>query len=130
MSTDTYGTVFKGGTATCLARVVGQDAAAITRTDVSSIQYSVYLLETDDPDARAAVEGHDAVALDKISVVFDSLQTDARWTRDSTGYNFRHTIDVASEAAFALAGRDYLVEYRLAPVDGQVVLVRFRLHCI
>jgi len=130
MSTDTHGTVFKGGSATCLARVVGHDAAPITRTDVSSIEYSIYLLEADDPDSRTAVDGHDQVALDKISVVFDSLQTDARWTRDAVGYNFRHTISVTSNDAFAVAGRDYLVEYRLSPCNGQVILVRFRLHCI
>ncbi len=130
MSTDTYGTVFKGGSATCLARVVGHDAAAVTRTDISSIEYSIYLLDADDPDSRTVLSGHDAVAVDKITTVFDSLQTDARWTRDTTGYNFRHTIDVTSSAAFTLAGRDYLVEYRLTPYTGQVILVRFRLHCI
>ncbi|MBN1590948.1 MAG: hypothetical protein JW888_15650 [Pirellulales bacterium] len=130
MSTDTYGTVFKGGSVTCLARVVGHDAAAVTRTDILSVQYSLYLLENDDPDSRTVVAGHDAVALDKISVLFDSLQTDARWTRDATGYNFRHTLDVVSSAAFGLAGRDYLVEYRLTPYLGQVILVRFRLHSI
>ena len=130
MSTDTYGTAFKDGSVTCLARVVGHNAAAVTRTDISSIEYSIYLLEADDPDSRTAVTGHTDVALDKISVVFDSLQTDARWTRDTTGYNFRHTINVAASAAFTLAGRDYLVEYRLTPYSGQVILVRFRLHCI
>jgi len=130
MSTDTYGTVFKGGSATCLARIVGHDATAITRTDVSSIQYSIYLLAADDPDSRTVVAGHDAVAVDKITTIFDSLQTDARWTRDDVGYNFRHTIDVTSNGAFMLAGRDYLVEYRLTPTTGQVILVRFRLHCV
>lgn len=130
MSTEIYGTVFKGGSVTCLARVVGHNAVAITRTDVAAIEYSVYLLEADDPDSRTVVSGHDGVALDKMSVIYDSLQTDARWTRDAVGYNYRHAIDVASNAAFALAGRDYLVEYRLTPTAGQVILIRFRLHCV
>lgn len=130
MSTDTYGTVFEGGTATCLARVVGHDAQTITRADILSIEYSIYLLDENDPNSRTLVNGHDAVALDKIGVMFDELQTDACWTRDTTGYNFRHTLDVASAAAFVLCRRDYLVEYRLTPYSGQVVLVRFRLHCI
>jgi hypothetical protein len=130
MSTDTYATVLKNGSATCMARVVGHDAAAVTRTDVASIAYSIYLLDADDPDSRTVVAGHNSAALDKISVVFDSLQTDARWTRDAVGYNFRHAIDVTLYPAFTLAGRDYLVEYRLTPYVGQVILVRFRLHCI
>ena len=130
MSTDTYGTVFKNGSATCMARLVGHDAAEITRADVASIAYSVYLLEADDPDARSVVAGHADVALDRISTVFDALQTDGRWSRDASGYNFRHTIDVGEHLAFGLAGREYLVEYRLTPYAGQVILVRFRLHCI
>ena len=130
MSTETHGTVFKEGSVTCLARIVGHDAAVITRADVASIEYSVFLLEADDPDGRTAVTGHDGIALDKISTLFDALQTDARWTRDTVGYNFRHAIDITSNAAFGLAGRDYLVEYRLTPYSGQVILVRFRLHCI
>jgi hypothetical protein len=130
MSTDTYGTVLLGGTATCLARIVGRDAQAITRTDIASVEYSVYLLDENEPQTRTVVDGHDGVALDKINVVFDQLQTDARWTRDATGYNFRHTIGVAFAPAFTLCRRDYLVEYRLTPYGGEVIVVRFRLHCI
>ena len=130
MSIETFGTVFKGGTATCLARVVGHDAAPITRTDVVSIRYGVYLLDRHEPDSRVAVVGHENAILDKLDVLFDGLQTDARWTRDAVGYNFRHAIDVASSPAFTLAQRDYLVEYRLTPAVGQVILVRFRLQCI
>ncbi|HLA83834.1 MAG TPA: hypothetical protein VJL29_03490 [Thermoguttaceae bacterium] len=130
MSTDTHGTVFKNGSATCMARIVGHNAAAITRTDVAAIHYGIWLLAADDPDSRTAVADHADVAIDKISILFDSLQTDARWTRDAVGYNFRHTIDVTAHPAFTLAGRDYLVEYRLTPYIGQMILARFRLHCI
>ena len=93
-------------------------------------QYSVTLLDRHDPDSRSVVTGHDGVSLTVANVIFDTLQTDERWTRDDTGYNFRHALDVSTHAAFAEAGRDYLVEYRLTPVFGQVIVARFRLHSI
>ena len=130
MSNDTYGTVQKGGTATCLARVVGEDAVAINQTAISTATYSVFLLDDDDPDSRTAVDGHDGESLVISSIIFNSLQTDARWTVDDTGYNFRHTIEVSADNAFTIAGRNYLVEYRLLPSAGQVIIVRFRLNCI
>ena len=130
MSNDTYGTVEKGGTATCLARVVGEDAVAINQPTIASAAYSIFLLDDNDPDARNAVNGHDAVSLDVSAIIFNSLITDARWAADETGYNFRHTIDVSTNPAFAIAGRNYLVEYRLMPVAGQVIVVRFRLYCV
>ncbi len=61
-------------------------------------------------------------------VLFNSLQTDSLWTVDVTGYNFRHTPDVSTNAAFAVAGRRYLVEYQLTPALGQVIVVRFRIN--
>ena len=130
MAIDIYGTVAKGGTATCLARIVGEDAAAIDQAGISTATYSVFLLDEHDPDARSVVSGHDEVSLVVSAIIFNSLQTDARWTVDDTGYNFRHTIDVSANSAFAMAGRSYLVEYRLAPPSGQVVIARFRLNCI
>jgi len=130
MNSDVYGTVYRGGSATCLARLVGEDAQAISRTDVASAEYTIWLLERDDPDARTPVAGHEQVAVNVATNVFDSLQTDARWTADELGYNFRHTIDIASDPAFTLAGRDYLVEYAFTPYAGQVFLARFRFHCI
>ena len=44
--------------------------------------------------------------------------TDDCWTRDELGYNFRHALDVSTDHAFATAGRDYLVEYRLDALRG------------
>ena len=130
MSNDTYATVEKGGTVTCLARVVGEDATVISQATISTATYSVFLLDDDDPDSRTVVTGHNGASLVVASIIFNSLQTDARWTADSTGYNFRHTVDVSSNNAFAVAGRNYLVEYLLMPASGQVIIVRFRLNCI
>ena len=130
MATDVYGTVQKGGTLTCLARIVDENAAAIDQSGVSTATYSVFLLDEHDPDGRTVVSGHDGKPLAVASIIFNSLQTDARWTIDDIGYNFRHTIDVSTDSAFAVAGRNYLVEYRLAPPTSQVIIARFRLNCI
>jgi len=127
---DIHGTAFKNGTATLLARVVGADGAPIVSGDLDAIVYSVYRLDDRDPDGRVAVEGHDGVELAVGDVIFDALQTDALWTADAIGYNFRHELDVAAHPAFAQAGRKYLVEYRLTPDEGQVILVRFRINVI
>lgn len=129
-ASDIHGTALKNGSATLLARIVGADAADIARADIDSIHYSVYLLDEGDADARTAVAGHDDVELAVADVVFDTLQSDAIWTVDASGYNFRHELDVSTDPAFAIAGRRYLVEHRLTPAVGQIILARFRIHVI
>jgi len=125
---DTHGTAFKNGSATLMARIVGPDAGNITQADIDTVAYSVYLLDDQNADNRTSVEGHSSVALTVADVIFDTLQTNAVWTVDATGYNFLHVLDVSEHQAFAVAGRRYLVEYQLTPTDGQVILVRFRLN--
>jgi hypothetical protein len=127
---DIHGTVFKNGSATLLARVVGAAGAVVTRADIASIKYSIYLLDDDDPDSQTAVTGHVAVSLSVSAVIFDTLQTDALWTKDAVGYNFKHVMAVAEHPAFAAAGRSYRVVYELTPAAGQVILVRFRVHAV
>ena len=127
---DIYGAAFKHGSATLLARIVGAGGANIVRADISAIQYTVYLLDDQDPDARSGVTGHTDVALSVAAAVFNTLQTDPRWTVDATGYNFCHVLDVSAHQAFTIAGRRYLVEYRLTPSVGQVIVVRFRINVI
>jgi len=127
---DVHGTVFKNGTATLLARVVGGDGQHVTQIDIASVSYSVYLLDDQDADSRTEVSGHTNVALTVADVVFNDLQTDALWTADETGYNFRHTLDVSTNPAFTIAGRRYMVEFELTPTSGQAILVRFRVNVI
>ncbi|MBU4273199.1 MAG: hypothetical protein KKA28_15170 [Planctomycetes bacterium] len=127
---DIHGAAFKNGTVTLLARVVGDDADPVTIADINSIEYTVYLLNDQNPDNRTAVEGHTEVTLTVSDVLFNSLQTDSLWTVDATGYNFRHVLDVSEHQAFAVAGRRYLVEYQLTPAVGQVIVVRFRINVI
>lgn len=127
---DTHGTAFKNGSATLLARVVGADSSEITQSDIDSATYSVHLLDDQNADTRTAVTGHADVSLTKTDIIFNTLQTDALWTKDSTGYNFRHVLDISSNQAFAVAGRRYLVEYKLTPGSGQIIILRFRINVI
>jgi hypothetical protein len=127
---DITGKVFKHGTVTTLARVLGAANAPIVQADISSVSYTIYLLDSRDPDNWTPVSGHSAVSLTVSAVVFNTLQTDAAWTTDATGYNFRHEIDISVNQAFTAAGSKYLVEYRFVPNSGQAILVRSRLTVI
>ena len=127
---DIYGTAFKNGSVTFLARIVGQSGGNVLQTDLNTVKYAVYLLDDQNSDSRTAVAGHTDVTLPVADVVFNTLQTDAIWTVDTIGYNFRHVLDVSAHQAFTVAGRRYLVEYRLTPVVGQVIVVRFRVNAI
>jgi len=127
---DVHGNVFKNGAAVLLARVVGDDGSAVVQADISSAAYSVYLLDDAQPDQRTAVSGHTDIALVVADVIFDAMQTDSIWTVDVTGFNFRLLLDVSANQAFATAARRYLVEVRLSPASGQVIVVRFRCNAI
>ena len=129
-ASDVHGTVFKDGSATLLARVVGADGSAVTQADVASAKYTVYLLDDADPDAGTAVDGHTDVAVSVASLIYNSLQVDDLWDVDQAGYNFKHVLDVSAKTAFATAGRNYRVVFELTPTSGQVILVRFRVHAI
>jgi len=127
---DIHSIVHKNGTATLLARVVGADGSAVQQADIASGVYSIYLIDEQDEDSRTAVTGHGSVSLTIASTIHDTLQTDAIWTEDDTGYNFSHTIDISSAEAFAIAGRKYLAEVILTPASGQVIVVRWLLSVI
>jgi hypothetical protein len=130
LAKDIYGTAFKNGTAVLMARIVDSDGDNIQQTDVSAVKYSVYELDSCRPDNLTVVDGHEDVTLTVADVVYDSLQTGGLWTVDSTGYNFRHEINVTSAEAFPKAGAQYQVRYQLTPTDGQRTIVRFQLRVI
>lgn len=122
---DIHTTAFKNGTARLCARVY-KDGADIHQADVSTIVYSVFLLDDQDPDARTAINGHSAVSLAAADVFFDTLQSDSQ----ASNYNFRHVIPIALYAAFTIAGRNYLAEYTIAPAVGEKIILRFRVHVL
>ena len=144
---DTYGTAFKHGTITCLARLVGWNDVYLVPADFNAassssgssgfgvcdlpIKYTIYLLDEEDANLRTPVVGHTDRPLTPADVMYAALQTDSRWTVDSTGYNFAHTIDICEYVAFGRAGRKYLVEYVLTPAGAEhPIIVRFRINCI
>jgi hypothetical protein len=65
-------------------------------------------------------------ALTVSSVVFDALQTDGRWTRDSTGYNFRY--DVA-DTICTDAGALYLFEAVIETSGGSLPPMVWEVTC-
>ncbi len=129
-ASDLHGVVFKNGSATFLARVVGAQGTPITQANIASAKYTAYLLDENDPDTATAITGHTDVVVSVASLVFDSLQTDDLWDVDATGYNFKHVLDVSTNQAFTTAGRTYRVVFELTPTSGQVILIRFRVHAI
>lgn len=110
------GTVYAGAEQTFLARVEDVAGAAIVQADVASAEYTIRAYNPLNPNATPVeVTGHTAEALTVSAVVFDTLQTDAPWSEDGTGYNFRFTPDQAIDVAFATPGRLYRVEVELTP---------------
>ena len=92
-----------------MARIVGDDAAVITQSDISSIAYSVH----DKSDGSETATGSLTVA----NVVYDTLQTDSRWTVDATGYNFRWAVPASIPAT---GGKTYQLEIAFTPASGEV----------
>jgi hypothetical protein len=127
---DIHGVVFKNGSAILLARLVGADGTPIVRSDLIRAVYTIALLDETDPNAASPVTGHTGVEVPVAAVLSDSLRRDALWDVDSSGYNFRHILDVSTATAFAIAGRSYRVTFELTPAAGPVILVRFRVHAI
>lgn len=109
------GECWEDGGCQCMARITGNDAANITQADVTSI--TRYVSDVEDRDASPT-----GTALTVANVVFDTLQTDARWTVDSTGYNFRDTVPATS-----LSGpKTYAIEYLFDMDSGENFWTVFR----
>lgn len=94
--------VWDGVTATALRRLY-YDASGtktlITQATVSTITYAVY-----DDAGATIVSGSLTVS----AVVYDSLQTGTIWTRDGTGFNFKHKLPAT---AFPNPNETYRLTY-------------------
>ena len=100
-----------------MARVAGADGANITQASISTITVTIF-------NRITKVEIIAQASLTVADVIFDTLQKDARWTLDSTGYNFRHVVAAASLAEPSII---HAVEYKFTPTSGQVFWVVFDL---
>jgi hypothetical protein len=111
------GYVIEDGGASFMSRVVGNAGVNITQSVITSIAVKVFDVDSDTPDTATY-----SATLTVSAVVFDTLQTDARWTEDATGYNFRHDMPAS---AFPTGEHKYRVEYKFTPATGEVFWVLF-----
>lgn len=130
---DILTTCFRNGSPR-LAALVLLNGTPITQADVASIYYTIFLL-TNNPDSSKVIK--EGVSLDPTTVIFDTVQSDAQ----ASGFNFLHQVpattdpveetpgtpgfSASTDPVFVIAGRNYGVEYRIQPVTGQVVIIRF-----
>jgi len=97
-----------------LARVL-HNGVAVTQSDISSIACKV--LRYNRSDGSVSTTSTPTVTVS--DAVSDALQTDARWEKDNTGYNFSHTVPAS---AFP-AEDEYTVVYSFTPASGSVFRV-------
>ena len=99
--------VYEGSGASFMARIKGNAGTDITIASMTSIACTVYnsisLASVATPTVTVATS------------VFDTLQTDARWDTDSTGYNFRHDLP---PTAFPDGDVQCQIEYLFTPASG------------
>lgn len=111
--------IYEDGTPVLLARVTGVANAAITQATCSSIAYTI----TDTTSLTVVDSGSLTIS----AVVYDQLQTDAVWSRDALGYNFKWT---PSAANFAAPGVTYATEVAFTMGTGEKIQVPFRLTTV
>lgn len=104
----TRGEAFEDSAPFLMARVTNAGGTNFTQSLTSSIAYTVY----NETDAVIVVT---STALTVSDVIFDTLQTDARWTVDSTGYNFGWALPIAS---IPDGLKKYLVDIIITPLTG------------
>ena len=114
------GIVIEDGAACFLARILGNDATPVIQAAVQSISVKVFDVDATDPDTAVY-----SANLTVSTAIYDTLQTDDRWTEDDTGYNFRHDMPAS---AFQTGDHNYRVEYKFTPTLGEVFWALFDVH--
>lgn len=116
------GQVIEDSACTILARVYGNAGTAITQSALASITCKVFDVDSSTPDTAVA-----APTVTIASSVFDTLQTDARWTQDTTGFNFAH---VLAASIFTTGDHYYRAEYLFTPSSGEVFRLVANIYCV
>jgi hypothetical protein len=111
------GAGFEDSGASPMARVVGNDGENIVQADITTIFRTIH-------NAATGTVVQASTEITVADVVFDTLQTDSRWTYDATGYNFR---DAVPAAQLATGSEVYQIEYKFTPDSGEVWHVVFQL---
>ena len=115
----TNATIYEDTGITCMSRILGDDASAITQSTTSAITVAVF--------KNASTSATYTASLTVADVVFDSYQTDARWSKDSTGYNFRYAV-VAS--VFDAGDATYRAEFKFTPSSGSQYFVIYKINTV
>jgi hypothetical protein len=118
-NTPTNATIYEDTGVTCMSRILGDDAVAITQATTSAITVAVF--------KNTSTTATYTASLTVADVVFDAYQTDARWDKDSTGYNWRYAV-VAS--VFDAGDATYRLEFKFTPTSGSVYFVIFEIDTV
>jgi hypothetical protein len=97
-----------------IARVIGPTGSALVQADITSISVSIY-----DTADGSLVATH---SLTVSAVIFNTLQNDARWTPDNTGYNF---LWICSPADLPGGNKTYRVQFTFTPASGSAFILPF-----
>lgn len=100
-------TVMEDSGCSVMARVRNPSGGYITQASLDSISVTYRSLN---PSGSATTSG-----LTVSQCVFDTLQTDSRWAKDATGYNFRWD---APATIFTRGGARYVVTFLFTPASG------------
>lgn len=100
---------------TLLGQFYTEDQTQLVQADVDTIRLHVF----EQPASAPASEVY-STSLTTSAVVFDTMQTDARWTGDGTGYNFRYTVDAPQLLGKGGATMIYEVEIVLLSDGGPI----------
>ena len=100
-----------------MARIYSPTGALITQAGTTSVTRTVTNLRT-----GAVISA--ASPLTVANVIFDTLQTDARWTKDSTGYNFKDSI---TSTILTSPNVIHRAEYKFVPTSGDNYWIVFEL---
>ena len=118
MTDEITGIVYEDSTFSLMSRFT-VDGANATQSDCSSITMKAW--DVDDYDTPVL----DAT-LTVSAVVYDTLQTDGRWSVDATGYNFRY--DVA-DTVCTTAGTQYRFEAVVTTSGGKLPPMVWIVNC-
>ena len=102
------GSAIENSPCVILARIRNAEGVYVEAADVLQITCRIY-----DAYNETLIESID---IEPDDVLYSDMQTDRRWTRDDTGYNFAHTIP---GTALPEGNTRYRIEYKIEPASGE-----------
>lgn len=108
-----------------LGRVPGRNGNALVILDVRAVSLEVKDISLDQPQII-----YTNSMISPATVMYDTLQTDARWSIPDGGFNFAHYLDFATAygAVDQVGGHTYQLKYTLSTTlangSGDILIVR------